>query len=1143
MSDLTVYKASAGSGKTFTLALEYIKLLIENPYAYRNILAVTFTNKATDEMKNRILRCLYGIAHGLSDADDYLNKIRKTTGYGDAQIRERAALALSLLIHNYDFFKVETIDSFFQGILRNLARELDLSANLRLELNARQVEEQAVDHLIERLDKRSPLFKWLLRFIMENISDNKTWNVIGQLKHFGLMVFKTEYRNESRRLSEVMGKKDFIARYKEELLLLKESQHGPLMKKHDEYFSALAQRGIDPDEVKERSVVISDYFRRLVTEDITDDGRFLPNTIAKCINGQATWANAKNKNREQIAQAGEECLREIIASTEKLRLKARETMLSIDVTLDNLNNLRILNDIENEVRALNTETNRFLLNDTQHLLAEMIAESDSPFIYEKIGTRLSHIMIDEFQDTGTVQWKNFKLLLDECMSHAQPATHTVNNLIVGDIKQSIYRWRDGDWRLLNNIASHFPGRDVGIRSLKFNFRSSRNVVDFNNCFFEEAIRKESENEAAAVSSPAVSLSVASYPELIHDIYLKKDPSLNNDNDILELTDGKKLTEEELQEVWQLTKEESGGEVVVKLLAADNYQEETLAEIERTVCRLINEKDVKQNDIAILLRNNKNIGLIADYFMLRNTGINVVSDEAFRLDHSVAVSTLIAALRYLYEGENAVSRALLIKNYQLYVVKNESLKANDILSDTSEGTLLPAELREGSDQLLEEPLYDLVEKLYRILGLQAIKGENAYVCAFFDQLSAYIKDMSADAIGFLKEWDQSICSKTIQADGVEGIRLLTIHSSKGLEFDNVIIPFSDWMLENYLIKRYVWCHPKEAPFNQLPVIPLTYSTKLKSTIYADEYTEEHAQNTIDNLNLLYVAFTRAGNNLYVLGKRKVKGTNFRSVLIRESLPQITEKLNALAEKRQEQLMSMKAENIPPMPHATLTGWDDEEEDIVFYYGSFQKKKDKKKPQEGNVFITSYEPYNVGFTSNDIPLNFRQSNKSKEFVGCQQDDAPSDNRSYIKMGNLMHSIFSRIRTIDDIPSVINEYEQEGLLYEDGLDSEKLTTMLLSRIKANEQIADWFAPHWTLFNECTILSKDVNTGNVIDRRPDRVMKDGQRVVVVDFKFGSMHGDYIPQVSEYIQLIRAMGYTDVRGYLWLVNENKVIEVKPEKK
>ena len=210
---LTVYKASAGSGKTFTLASEYIRLLVENPQQYRSILAVTFTNKATEEMKMRILSQLYGISKRLPDSNDYLQQICRMTGYDEKLVCERAGIALQNLLHHYSYFRVSTIDTFFQSVLRNLARELELTANLRIELNDKQVEEQAVDELVQDLQTTDLTLQWILRYVMDNIEDDRSWNVIGSIKNFGTTIFKDQYKEHGKALREKMTEKDFFERY------------------------------------------------------------------------------------------------------------------------------------------------------------------------------------------------------------------------------------------------------------------------------------------------------------------------------------------------------------------------------------------------------------------------------------------------------------------------------------------------------------------------------------------------------------------------------------------------------------------------------------------------------------------------------------------------------------------------------------------------------------------------------------------------------------------------------------------------------------------------------------------------------------------------------------------------------------------
>ena len=1076
MSSLTVYKASAGSGKTFTLAVEYIKFLIKNPTEYRNILAVTFTNKATDEMKTRILGQLFGIANSLGESDDYLKKIADETHSEIDEVRRTAQLAIRLLIHNYDYFHVETIDTFFQSVLRNLAKELDLSANLRIELNDTAVEQQAVDEMIEDLDSKSPLFVWLMKYIMDNIDENKGWNVLRSVKEFGKMIFNDDYRRESKSISETLSKKGFITEYRKELTLLKAKAREDLKAVKEQFFNTIGEAGIAADDLAGgKSRGIHRYFERL-TNDSLDDKDFMPKTVEKHLGGADNWSSKSNKNRQTIISLAETTLIPLLEKAENLRHEAQFTVCSVDATLQNINNLRLLNNIEKRVHEMNIEANRFLLSDTQHLLRLMVDDTDSPFIFEKIGTRLEHIMIDEFQDTSTVQWENFKILLNECMSHCNNGGTEVNNLVVGDIKQSIYRWRSGDWRLLNDINGSFPERHLDIRELKTNYRSAENIVRFNNAFFKIAVETEAEAEQK-ISETEAMLIKAAYKDVEQEI----------------------------------GKQSGNGLIRMQLLKNADYECRMLEELESTIDE-IRSNGVPQQKIAILLRSNKYIPLIANYFTEKRPDVTIVSDEAFRLDRSIAINTIVAALRFLHDSDDKITKACLIKYYRQNV-KQEDIPLFDMLQDMDSMEFLPKDFADNIGMLKELPLYDLVEKLYAIFHLDELQYENAYVCAFFDYLSTYINDMSADLTGFLQEWDDNMHAKKIQTDEADGIQLISIHKSKGLEFDNVIVPFCNWKLEMYQ-GNYIWCRPQTLPYSKIPLIPINYSPKLANSIYADDYKKEHMQNTIDNLNLLYVAFTRAGKNLFVIGKRDDR--NSRSALLQNTIEPLAKELH----------------------DTTLEGMDDKDDDIFFEYGKFAESNvsEEKKATE-NVFLQPDRKIDATLETYEIPIVFRQSNKSKDFIAQAEGEEQTAN-SFIKIGNILHQVFSNIQTADDIPQVLDRFEQDGILYGEDLNREKLQKMLSEYISTNEMVADWFAPHWKLYNECSILTTDKNTGEVCERRPDRVMKDGNRVVVVDFKFGKMNDKYIAQVREYMQLLRNMGYSDVKGFLWFVRKGIIKEV-----
>lgn len=1068
---LTVYKASAGSGKTFTLATEYIRLLVENPQSYRNILAVTFTNKATEEMKMRILSQLYGIWKELPESDNYLANIQERTGLEPRIIRERSGMALSNLTHNYNYFRVETIDTFFQSVLRNMARELDLTTNLRIGLNDYQVEELAVDQLIEDLTTTDVMLQWILKYIMENISDDKTWNVITQIKKFGQNIFKDYYKEVSTTLNQKMSEEGFFDNYTTRLRELRKAAEEHMMEIGESFFDTLESEGIAIDDLSNKQRGIASFFNKIRRGDF--DPGIVNTTVTNHLVNPEKWCAKTHPKREQIIQLAETTLGDILRYAVDAREQQWKIYQSANLTLRHLNQLRLLSSIEQKVRELNETDNRFLLSDTQQLLHSLIDGSDSPFIFEKIGTQLEHVMIDEFQDTSTIQWQNFKVLLTETMSHENGS-----NLIVGDVKQSIYRWRSGDWRLLNGIEHQFNQMLMEIKSLSTNYRSTRRVIKFNNIFFRHA----AEIEYQALGE-------------------------------LECTEREQL-QKAYADVEQKVPENrpDEGKVIINLLPSEDYQQAVLQNVVDSVQELIN-NGVEQKDIAILVRINNQIPLIAQYFLEHLPEVNVVSDEAFRLDASSAVCLMVQALQLLIHPDDILTKASIVKTW-LCSIQGRQMNDNEyMIAGNNLDDYLPEAYIAHFDELSTLPLYELAEKIYSIFELHRIEGQGAYLCAFYDQLADFVNQNTTDIQSFLNEWNESLYKKTIQSDEANGIRLISIHKSKGLEFDHVIIPFCDWTLEKQT-DNIIWCQPQEAPFSDLPIVPIDYSqNKLIGTIYEQDYLHEHLQNTVDNLNLLYVAFTRAAKSLNVIGKRGAK--NSRSALIELCLPLVAQDI----------------------PEAILDGMEDDKAPIVFTVGEMANKagsacSTKEEAPSKNPFLQESEPISVSIRNYDSKVNFRQSNRSRDFI--MGDDIDQQHR-YIQAGSVLHEIFSTIQTEKDIPEALQRLQFEGILYDEEMTAERITTMLRKRL-SDPRVASWFSPRWTLFNECTILS--VEDGDVKEHRPDRVMTDGNEWIVVDFKFGRPNPEYHQQVRGYMELLASMGHKNIRGYLWYVYSNKIEEV-----
>ena len=1069
---LTVYKASAGSGKTFTLAIEYIKLLISNPTSYRNTLAVTFTNKATEEMKMRILSQLYGIWKMLPDSEDYIVKITNDLDVSREFAAKRAGVALSYLIHDYNQFKVETIDAFFQSVLRNLAKELELTANLKIGLNDKQVEEQAVDRLIENLNATSKVLFWIISYIKKNVDEDKSWNVIYSIKKFGENIFKDIYKTYRQPLNNILLNENLFKEVTDELIQTQQRAEKIIHQYVEKFFDCLDENGLQVSDFSNGKTGVCGYFLKL-RDRIYDGDELLKARVLSAMEDSSKWVKKADwKPGTPIYEAVTGTLHQLLLDTEEIRSKQIVLMKSAEVTQKHMHQLRLLNNIDNEVRALNKDNNRFLLSDTQSLLNELMNDSDTPFIFEKTGAQIENIMIDEFQDTSLVQWKNFKILMDECMSRENS-----KNMLVGDVKQSIYRWRNGDWRLLNNIDREFRNDQVNEQSLQNNYRSSRNIIEFNNAFFHEAVQITCQTE-----------------EL-------------DDEDKAQLTKAYEDVEQQIP-----SNRPAEGRVEIEILPKESYWEETMRKLGEKI-QALRDQQIPYHKMAILVRSNKTIEEIAQYFMENHPEVRLVSDEAFRLDASLSVNMIIYALRIIANPEDTLSKANLVKAYQKQI-KHNKLSDNELFTSIEKiEKHLPHAFIDSLESLGKLPITELVERVFRIFELSELNDQSAYMCAFYDHLNDFVIENFADIESFLCEWDENLYKKTIHSDEIDGIRLITIHKSKGLEFEHVIMPFCDWRLEQ---SSLLWCIPPQdiPPFNKLPLIPIDYSQKtMKETIFWKDYQHEHFQNTVDNLNLLYVAFTRAKKGLYVYGKMNEKSG--RSYIIEQCLTTVAEKLN-------NSLVQIAN--------------DDNNKAITFSFGEpFINQQEKSEESTENVFKQQVFPRQIPIHSFEEKVKFHQSNNSKMFIS--QDPEAEKQNGYILLGNVLHNIFSTIRTKDDIEPALQMLEQEGILYNKEITQEKLKEMLAKRFN-NKKVSDWFSNKWTVLNECTILTYDEVENKTTEHRPDRVITDGNEVVVIDFKFGAPHQEHHDQVNRYMSLLTDMGYKNIKGYLWYVYSNKIIDV-----
>ena len=1065
---LILCKASAGSGKTFTLAVSYIALVVKDPGAYRRILAVTFTNKATGEMKERILSQLYGIANGLYSSQGYLDALRKKFAeegctedichrpLTDEQIRHNAGEALTALLHNYSFFRIETIDSFMLGILRNMAKELELGHNMDIELDQEKVIRDGVHDLIKGLTLDSKEMAWVLEYIGAAMDDEKGWDIRDNLIKFAKNLYKETYLNHSEELSRLLSKEsDTIQRLRTRMKEWAGNAATATQDLAERFFAITEPMGAGCDDFAEKSKGAWAFFDKLRKGA-------KPNISSKVekytVHGQ-TWAQTKSTLRSRI-DAETETFRSLLCETIDVYRKQQRIENSAQLVLSNLHQLQLLSSVDRTIRATSRQTNRFLLADTCLMLKRMSqGEQDTAFIYEKTGTTYDHLLIDEFQDTSGLQWDNFRPLLKENTARGK------QNLIVGDVKQSIYRWRGSDAGIMSKrVKEEFPEVNLSEETLDTNYRSRANIVEFNNQFFQSltsALANSSECDTADITT--------FYNDAVQKSKADKSGGC-------------------VEVITAVPEEEANGTDSIQCMCRHTAQ---------TIVRLL-DAGLSQNDIAILTRKRKPIADIAAWIAahpeeMGGHEVHVISGEAFQMEASEIVMMFISALRWLCHEEDAVSRMKLAYTYHHLVLQDE-LSLADILESPDGHFGLPEAIFTEYDTLTGMPLMSQLYALCDLLQVERAEGHDAWLQAFLDIAQTYTADKSGGTKDFLEEWDSTLSTRAIPSSSSNGIQAMTIHKAKGLEFHTVIIPFCDWEFEgSHVNTLWVETGDDATRFEGMPCLPINRLNAMRDSCFAAQYREETKQLWIDNLNLLYVAFTRPTSNLIILRGSKVATDSPKNV-------------SAFID------LGIKDMELP--------------------IGTLCSQHDNHSEQaEINPLLPPTDNLPAPFHVVTPHLVFRQSNRSRTYIN-RGDDSPLS--PFIEQGNLLHEVFAHITTASDAPHAIDTLYVQGII--DDEERQRITLIVTDAL-SQQDTAPWFDGRYTLYNECTILTHDAD-GTPHQHRPDRVMTDGSHTLVIDFKFGQHRKAHEQQVQAYKDLLIRMGFPQVEGWLWYVLENKTIRI-----
>ncbi|MBT7827935.1 MAG: UvrD-helicase domain-containing protein [Bacteroidetes bacterium] len=1066
---LKIYRSSAGSGKTFKLTEEYLKLVFADPFKYQKILAVTFTNKATEEMKNRILTELYKLAQ--NQPSGHTETLQKTfPNLGDKGISSRAKLILQLILYDYSHFSISTIDSFFQKVVKGFSREIGIQYGYNVELNTQSVLDRAVDQMMLKIGEDKQLNNWLEDFAANRQEQGSSWDLKSSIQKFAGQITKEEFQQNETSLKAKLSEKSFLSAFIKKLSSIVNDFENGMQAIGQEAIDCIKKAGLDISDFSYKESGVAGYFIK-----ISEKLDFIPGTRAKDgLDNTEKWYSKKTEEdiKARITQLVDSSLNGLLHQAfNKLETDYRSFKSAQEVKRY-LFMLGILTDISSQLSEIREDENLMLISDVNQLLRKVIDDNDTPFLYEKMGNRYMHFLVDEFQDTSQFQWQNIKPLIKNSLD----SNHM--NLIVGDIKQSIYRWRGGDWSmLLKGVEQEIGDELIESVSLKENWRSRKNIIDFNNAVFSQGaewVKNSIENQLKEF-----------------DIEIDETVLLSN----------QQITEAFKDVVQDCPEKENneGGQVEVRFCRSDkekgaHWKDDVHQQLELSLDSIL--ENCHQKDITFLVRTKAEANELAD-FLLAAGKYNILSKEALFINSSPAVRLLISALKFINESADFINAVNLIVAY--YDILGHKLHYQELIGLNLEKikAFLPAEF--FSIRLKELSLYDLIERLSSLFKLNEIRHEWAYIQALNDVVLEYSQNQKADLASFLEWWEEFGLEKSIQVpDDLDAMEIMTIHKAKGLDFKVVIIPYLDWSLDhNTTQENILWTFSHVEPFNDFELLPLKYSKKLIPSIYVNEYCQERVAAAMDSLNVLYVALTRAVDSMLIFSKlpekenSKTVGDLLFNLIKKESTTQNTKliKLNDF--------------------------W--EEEDAHFTYGS-PVLVDENLEVEKTYKLDNYI-INTDF------LNVRVKHEHADVF-----DPEKESPAKLNYGKLMHEILAQIKVPSDIEKVINALFTDGILNE----KEKISIQSkLSKALSQADVKDWFSGKYKVLNENPILIPNQDY-----KIPDRVMLDGNKALVVDYKFGAEHASHKLQLAEYKHFLTEMDFKEVEGYLWYVDEGKIVAV-----
>ncbi|MBD2766727.1 UvrD-helicase domain-containing protein [Hymenobacter sp. BT664] len=1165
-----IYSSSAGSGKTYQLTKEYLLLALgaDDPAYFKRLLAITFTNDAAGEMKERIVGALRRFAYPKNGPVDqllaevaaelgksgHLPPHARTAEEQQREVQRRAAATFRLVLYHYADFAVSTIDSFVQRIVTAFTRELGLPATFEVELDTDSVLQSAVATLLDKVN-RDPnsrlLSQTLAEYALGQAEEGKSWSRLPEeLASFGKVLFNETVQEAVAQLGK-LTLADF-RRLDKQIQAKRTEIEAAFVQTQEVAAAVLAAADATEADFFQGKRGIFGYVQKGTDLLAPDAG---PNSYVQATLIDDKWYSGKIKTAADKARidAVKEPLREVTAAIDRLRTNYLPDYLLLAAMQPYLFHASLLSELNKLVEQISQERNVVLISEFNRRIASIVLTEPVPFLYERLGERYEHILIDEFQDTSVLQWNNLLPLVENTLANGH------SSLAVGDAKQAIYRWRGGEMEQIlrlhqgNTQALVARARDEDMRellrlryetltpaleaqALQVNYRSAREIVDFNNAFF------------AAVSGRHSALGLVT--GIYDDKFGQEVPGETIKNEKLKIKSLDQTEGWEAQSSGSSSPIHAAGHVELLFTQKDapalrydpgagtytqeplpghapeavlNYDESTCYLTLRLVEQALRDGYVLR-DIAVLCRTRYASKIIAKF--LKERGYAIISADSLALEFAEVVNLLVSILRVLHQPADTLARAeaLLLLDKVVRGVAPTPARARHIAEIANErhGKSFFDELRAlGYDVREEETgnlgLYELAERLLNLFNLLGRNGESDYLFRFLDLTLEYSLKFGNNLGNFLTHWEERKGRISINAPGGrDAITITTVHKAKGLAYGVVIVPFADWSLEPHR-GTLLWGHleASEKPFDTMPDVAVVGLSKgIQQTALARQYEEEREKTFLEGLNTLYVAFTRPRHRLYVISKRPEE-----------------KKTGKGGEDLEPAAPSAPARNVASLLHGYLLGrgdWNAEQVSYVLSRGT------PAPPSTNNQAPTtnSYALTNLAAAPWEDRLKLRRHATTLFDFDEQKAQGEWDRK--------LHYALRRLLTAADVGRVASQLVAEGIL---SARERPALVESLEKLVSNPQLAPYFAPHLSVETEREILVGGVR---LRDYKPDRVVlapsleitdRTGGRVTLLDFRLPAPQEKHKRLLRNYATLFEQLGYAEVRGVIYYFGTGEVVE------